>query len=635
MILIRIAIKKSAWWHVPSYVRQQLNGIHSVASRAAIIMSSIISRTRQSAMLVIWLMWSITVPALLAQVQDAKPVDARLALENSNVNKAAEAQISVKVTNNPGNKANEPRGDQQTEVLVSKSTDSAVLPATVSKFTSDLPLIILTKHGGTLTNRERVKVSVTVVGLTNGRSSVAGPIAYQGKGELWLRGNSTRRMPKQPYRLEIQDSEGDDLKVPLLGMPKESDWILHACYFDKSFVRDALAYELWRAMRYYAPRTRYVEVFLNEAGNELTMDDYLGLYVFMEKIKRGKNRLDIRKLRPTDTTEPAITGGYIFKKDRPNPGEKGFKTSKGILFVYEEPKERNITDEQKQWLKDYVDRFESALYSKDFCDPEKGYAQYLDLKSFVDFHWIGEMSRNMDAYWASEYFYKNCQGKLMKGPIWDWDLAFGNVSYLSGFQTNGWRWQQVSPKDYGWYGRMFDDPDFVQLFIDRWAVLRRDVFATSNMLARVDRLAAQVQEAQARNFERWPILGKRTWPNWLVAKSYQEEVDYLKKWIANRLAWIDSQGFPPPVATVTSAANGGRRVEFKFPLGKVFYTTDGTDPRAHGGVVSPTAAEYATPFAVPADVEIIARLRSDYQLWSPPVVLKQLNVSALDHSATQ
>jgi hypothetical protein len=144
--------------------------------------------------------------------------------------------------------------------------------------------------------------------------------------------------------VELQDEAGRDLKVPLLGIPAESDWILLGAYMDKTFMRDVLAYELWREMGYYAPRSRYVELFIrgplkvdgqaagerdgaarmtNDEGrmtNEVTWADYAGIYILLEKVKRGKERVKIAKLDPEDAVEPEVTGGYIFKKDRPGIG---------------------------------------------------------------------------------------------------------------------------------------------------------------------------------------------------------------------------------------------------------------------------------------------------------------------------
>src|SRR5262245_66518172 len=115
----------------------------------------------------------------------------------------------------------------------------------------------------------------------------------------------------------------------------------------------------------------------------------------MENIKRGKDRLNIKKLKPTDSKESEITGGYIFKRDRVNStNERVFRNSKKLEFIFEEPKGRDITPEQERYLTNYINAFEAALFGPDFCDPEKGYRRYIDIDSFVDYHWMQELGKN-------------------------------------------------------------------------------------------------------------------------------------------------------------------------------------------------------------------------------------------------
>jgi hypothetical protein len=586
--------------------------------------------------------------------------------------------------------------------------------AALETFRSNLPLVIIDTHGQSVTERQRFPVTVSIVGTTNGRSSFAGPVEYQGRAEFNIRGNSSRAHPKKAYRLELQTETGADLKVPLLGMPAESDWILFPAFTDKTLVRDALAYELWRAMGHYGARTRYVELFVRQGGasragtnthqrrdsdriesvNSLSspgenapdtsihfaalnrsgwpflplfptqeggegrgeealpgwplspalsplvphgerengadpnphdrtwMRDYAGVYLLMEKIKRGKDRVRIQKSKPDGTDPQWFTGGFIFKKDRPNSGERGFMSSIGVSFVYEDPKEKEITPEQQAWLKTRVDVLEMALFGSNFSDPNIGYAAYLDVDSFIDYHWMVEVTKNIDGYWFSQFFHMDRGGKLKAGPIWDYDLSFGNVFYHDGYKTNGWRWERMRGTYYKWYARLFEDPDFLQRYIDRWSELRANVLATSNVLGRVDALVKQIGEAQVRNYTKWTNLGVYVHPNRFIGRTYQEEVGWLKDWITGRLAWIDSQGFPEPKVAITGSAVGPSTISLSCETGQIFYTTNGFDPRVRGAEVAPGALEYRAPVALPMNATLIARVRSDYDLWSAPVMVK-------------
>src|SRR5205823_3830074 len=144
-----------------------------------------------------------------------------------------------------------------------------------------------------------------------------------------------------------------------------------------TLMRDVLAYELSNRMGHYAPRTKFVELFVNRAGSKLSTRGYFGVYVLEERIKRGKNRVNIAKLAPEDATEPNITGGYLFKKDHTDKGKPGFMTSRGNYFFYVEPKPEEMTPAQKAWLTRHLNQFEQALAGPNFKDPSRGYPAYI------------------------------------------------------------------------------------------------------------------------------------------------------------------------------------------------------------------------------------------------------------------
>jgi hypothetical protein len=205
------------------------------------------------------------------------------------------------------------------------------------------------------------------------------------------------------------------------------------------------------------------------------------------------------------------------------------------------------------------------------------------------------------------------------GPVWDWEAAFGNTFFVRGEKTHGWRFEGAADPDYTWYQRLFEDPDFLQRYIDRWAALRTTAFATSNVLAVVDHIAAQVRERQARDAWRWRELW--SFERRSRAKTYVEEVNQLKQWIAARLAWIDSQGYPAPVSQITGGTPQHLRMTAQDR--RTFYTLDGSDPRLPGGGVSPRAMEYLSPIALTPNLFVTARIRSDYGLWSAPTVVRR------------
>jgi hypothetical protein len=509
----------------------------------------------------------------------------------------------------------------------------------LAAFTSNLPLVILDTFGERVPYGQKIPVTARFVDAKTGRSSLLGSTDFEGLGEINVRGHTSLRNPKHSYHFQTKQEGSGSRKVALLGLPKESDWVLYGPYSDKSLMRDVLGYELSNRIGQYAARTRFAEVFLNESRGKLTQRHYIGVYVFEEKIKRGKNRVDIEKLTPEDSTEPNISGGYIIKKDHSdqvdNPDdsipmlggsarrkESSFRSSHGSHFYYVEPKGDEITTEQKTWLRQYINKFEQVLYSDDFKDPKTGYAAYIDPNSFVDHHLLVELSKDIDGFRFSTFYYKDRGGSLKMGPIWDWNLSFGNASAREGFNPEGWYWSQLDDRQYSWFRRLFEDPDFAQRYVDRWGELRTNQFAIVKILGRIDELATLLNEAQARNFRRWRILDHNIWPNAFVGKSFNDEISFLKQWIRQRIEWMDQEFMlPPSFSTQAGTVNRGAKLELRARQGKVYYTLDGSDPRAPGGAISNAAKPYKSNIVLDDTTTVFCRA-TDGTRWSYPVVSK-------------
>lgn len=508
------------------------------------------------------------------------------------------------------------------------------MEAGLAAFSSNLPLVVLDTFGERVPYGQKIPVAARFVDATTGRSTLLGSSDFEGLGELNVRGHTSLRYPKHSYHFQTKHGSP---KVALLGLPKESDWVLYAPYSDKSLMRDVLGYELSNQIGRYAARTRLVEVFLNDSGGKMTQRNYIGVYVFEEKIKRGKNRVNIEKLTPEDSTEPNITGGYIIKKDHSdqvdNPDnsipmlggsgrrkESSFRSSHGNQFFYVEPKGDEITPEQKAWLRRYINKFEQVLYSDDFKDPKTGYAAYIDPDSFIDHHLLVELSKNIDGFRFSTFYHKDRGGRLKMGPIWDWNLSYGNANAREGFNPEGWYWSQLDDRQYSWFRRLFEDPDFTQRYVDRWGELRTNQFAIVKILARIDELAGRLNEAQARNFRRWRLLGRNVWPNAFVGESFSDEINYLKQWIRQRIEWMDQElMLPPSFSMHGGTVNRGAKLELRARNGKVYYTMDGSDPRAPGGALSNAAKPYKSSIVLDDTATVFCRA-TDGIRWSYPAV---------------
>jgi len=390
---------------------------------------------------------------------------------------------------------------------------------------------------------------------STGRASILGEPDFAGHCGMHVRGSSSADYDKKQYKLETWDEADQDLDTPLLGLPEESDWILHAPYSDKTLMRNYSIYSWSNTIGRYATRGVFVELFHSKTGDPISMDDYRGVYVLMEKIKRDKNRVAITKLEPHDDSEPAISGGYLLVKDWWDEWVEDAGFDAGFVtdhyedeIQYEYPKPHEITGAQREWIKDHFDEFEAVLASDDFTDPVDGYNKYIDLGSFIDHHLLVEIGRNVDGYVLSTFLFKDRGGKINMGPIWDYNGSLGNADYFEAWETAGWHFEfdgfpEDNPNAFEWYERLMEDPAFHEARAERWVELRAGPLATDQLMADIDDAAALLAEAAERNFERWDILGEYVWPNdegCEDRQTYQEEVDYLKQWLADRLAWLDT-----------------------------------------------------------------------------------------------
>jgi hypothetical protein len=416
---------------------------------------------------------------------------------------------------------------------------------------SNLPIVLIDTYGQVIPDDPKIPAGLTIINNGPGvRNYITDPPQFSGNSGIEVRGSSSQSFPKKSYGLETWDSLGNSIDTTLMGMPSESDWILNANYTDKSFLRNVMAYQVWQNMGHYATRYQFCEVVLN--------GQYKGIYVFSEKIKRDKDRVDIAKLNPDQNTGDELTGGYIVKVDKQTgSGGAGWTSSyppsvnpngQTIYFQYEYPKADEITAQQRNYIQDYVYDFETALKSATFADTITGYRKYAVESTFFDYFLVNELSKNVDGYRLSTFLHKERDskgGKLRMGPVWDYDIAWHNANYCGGDVISGWAYQFPCPGDYWqvpfWWSKLLLDPLYKSHLKCRWLYLRQNILSDAWFDTYMDSISGQLMEAQERNFTTWPILGIYVWPNpWPYPPTYEGEVSALKTWMHNRLAWLDA-----------------------------------------------------------------------------------------------
>lgn len=423
--------------------------------------------------------------------------------------------------------------------------------AQVTLSSSNLPIVVINTGGLEIPDEPKIPANMGIIYNGAGaRNTIGDPFnEYNGRIAIEIRGQSSQMFPMKSYSVDLKKASGSSLDAPLLGMPKESDWVLYAPYTDKTLMRNFLAYTMSRELGHWASNCRFVEVVIN--------DDYKGVYVLMEKIKRNSNRVNITKLSATDNSGDAVTGGYIFSLDKePNGWFSSYPTPNSNFrdfrqFSYVTPKPEDITSEQMTYIKTYVDSFENALAGPNYQDPQSGVRRFADLNSFTDYFFVNEISRNVDGYRLSSYFHKDrnsVNGRIIAGPVWDYDLAFRNADYCQGSYIQGWAYQfnNVCGGDQAglvpfWWERLMTDTAFAANLRCSWKSHRKLSLSNTRFNSLIDSVNTLLGEASQRHFQRWPILGTYVWPNATpIPNTYAEEISTLKSWISQRLEWLDA-----------------------------------------------------------------------------------------------
>ncbi|HKK80631.1 MAG TPA: CotH kinase family protein, partial [Prolixibacteraceae bacterium] len=414
----------------------------------------------------------------------------------------------------------------------------------------NLPLMIVNTNKQRIPDEPRIVADMGLIYNGDGKVNKIDDVwnEYSGRISIEIRGESSAGFAKKSYSIELQNLDGSNNNVSLLGLPKENDFVLYGPYSDKTMMKNVLTYELFRRTGRWAPRTRFFELVLN--------DDYRGIYVLTEKIKRDKNRVVIDKITSDDVTAQEISGGYILRRDKKNderaeewwtsPVNQPYHNK--MWYQYFDPKYEELNREQAAYIKNWMKEFDQAMSGSSFKSQLIGYRKYINTRSFIDLMFVNEISKGIDNYNFSNYFYKendNDGGQLVAGPPWDYNLGYGNVNYGSGWdahETFGWCFTQGG-RIY-WYERLMEDQNYRDIVSCKWTEYRESIYSDESVLAFIDSCVLELGDAVDRNFTKYKTLGKYIWPaREPVPETFDEEVQDLKDWLIDRLAWMDTQWY--------------------------------------------------------------------------------------------
>jgi hypothetical protein len=396
---------------------------------------------------------------------------------------------------------------------------------------SNLPIVIInTENGAEIPDEPKILGTMKIIQRPNGARNYLTDanadefLNYSGIIGIETRGSSSQELPKKPYgfsTLKADRAENDN--VQLLGMPKENDWILNSFAFDDSMMRDYISYTMARQMGQYAANLRYCEVVLN--------GEYIGLYALSEKIKLDGDRVNIAKLSEDDTTLPKVSGGYLMQTDRPNADNPEAWYSNGAGYIHEKPNSDEVNATQSDYIESVFRKLDQTANNQNI---RTGYPSVIDVPSFVDYMLMAEITSNADTYVFSTYFHKDRGGKLRAGPIWDYNLTFGNDlgfmwgSFFDRSHTDVWQFEYENQGAYFWK-ELFADPTFKCYLSKRF----NEVTKTGESLnyeyiaGLIDNTVAYISEAVVRENQRWNTID-----------DFSGEITNLKSWLQQRIEWM-------------------------------------------------------------------------------------------------
>jgi sialate O-acetylesterase len=558
------------------------------------------------------------------------------------------------------------------------------LGADVTSFTSPLPVVILHNGGagavpgvsGRGPNGDGSDVvevamqgaSLTILDEVGGNTAMTSPVVEASRSGLRVRGSSSFTFNRKSYALETwTELDEEPREKSLLGMSAESDWVLYApdpSQFDLPLIHNSLIYELARQSGFDAPRFRFVEVFLNTGGGDITMADHRGLYLLVEKPKRANGRVNFNRLNADGTA-----GGWMLTVDRmdalpigstigslaprhfhtagpdgtvqtADDNVRGFQaivngvaSGAGVLpanddipnfyhsfFNFDSPRGWEITAAQRGPIQTFVRAFDTALYGANYTDPTLGYAPFIDVQNWAHHLALHSFAKNQDAVVLSAYLKRETPTAKMKwATIWDFDRSYNrNTSNGGGAATLNLSWAH----DRLFYPRLMTDAEFAQAYIDQWQNMRRGAFSTANMQAVLDAQVAEITSTVAAR-------------SGTTAGTWATNTATLRTWLGDRGAAFDAQFTAPAVfSQLGGNVPAGFSLSITAAAGDVYYTTNATDPRAVGGAATGTLYTGAIP--ITATTTVFARVKNG-SAWSgttvatfyPPQDLQTLRVTEL------
>lgn len=463
------------------------------------------------------------------------------------------------------------KGDLEKLMTVEIYDTDCELVGKKSMLISELPVLYIEVEDRKAIVKKDVQLDAQMTVQGNSEFNDAS-ILYTGATQIKGRGNSTWQADKKPYKLKL------DSKTDLFGMGKSKHWVLMSNPYDTSHMRNELSYRLSGDMGIDYQQSVWVDLVLN--------GEVLGLYQLCEHVRIDDTRVDITDWedvaedaakaiykKNTDimtknerdelidimaadlnwVTEdtvtykgntftvsdyfdvPEITGGYLFEVDT---HEYTYLTPHNVKFTVDSPE--GIGSGMLDYLKDYYNAFEAALFSDDYCTVYNGkrmrYTEFIDVDSFVTGILVNEIFENLDFGSNSTWMSKEIGGKIVYGPVWDMD-------YTTVSSFNNWTTGKKA-----WINRMLGDPAFMSILRDKYFEHRyTDILDMLKDGGDIDTFYDEIHSAAVNNDLIWPSQ-----------VGFEDNVRDLRWRLQNKINWLDKQFLTLNTALTSVGSSGGK-----------------------------------------------------------------------------
>ena len=217
-----------------------------------------------------------------------------------------------------------------------------------------------------------------------------------------MRGNSTRRLPKKPYRIKF------DKKQSLFGLEKSKSWVLLADYLDPSGLHNYTAFKLASELDglSFTPSPFKVNVYLNGEFN--------GLYTLCEQVQENEGRMNIEE-EITEEMSELKDFNFFICMDKSVTEDSDSVLDETYFYVEEYdkyfelkyPEKDNFVSEEQfnkffKELKEYVKNILDIFVNKDV----EAIKKEANINSLIDYLIIDQIMGEMDhAYKSFNMYY--------------------------------------------------------------------------------------------------------------------------------------------------------------------------------------------------------------------------------------